>query len=216
MCDKTRKISSKMCREVSSTGKIASIFRDSRSGNRSSRHIPSLPNMYEGAIQTVNENLRLLNDSDAKSALIWIIGEYSDRIDGAEAQLSKFLDNIKNEPVNVQLNILTYSVKTYLKCRTEELFIILDRVFQFYEKESDYPDLRDRGFIYWRLIDLDPNIASLIVLVEKQRIYEDVSNIEGSLLDKLIDNLGTLSSVYSKTPELFRKTEEEYEEHPYT
>ena len=180
------------------------------------------PNMYEGAMQTVNENLRLLNDSDAKSALIWIIGEYSDRIDGAEAQLSKFLDNIKEEPVNVQLNILTSSVKTYLKCRTEESFNILDRVFQFCEKESDYPDLRDRGFIYWRLIALDPNIASLIVLAEKPRISEDVSNIEGSLLDKLIDNLGTLSSVYSKTPELFTKKgkkinigeeeEEEYEE----
>lgn len=50
------------------------------------------PNTFEGAMQIVNENLKVLNDSDAKSALIWIIGEYSDRIDGAETQLERFLD----------------------------------------------------------------------------------------------------------------------------
>ncbi len=50
------------------------------------------PNTFEGAMQVVNENLRALNDADSKSALIWIIGEYSDRIDGAETQLTKFLD----------------------------------------------------------------------------------------------------------------------------
>jgi len=43
-------------------------------------------------MQVVNENLRSLNDASSKSALIWIIGEYSDRIDGAELQLTKFLD----------------------------------------------------------------------------------------------------------------------------
>jgi len=50
------------------------------------------PNQYEGAMQIVNENLKTLDDPTAKSALIWIIGEYSDRIDGAEMQLTKFLD----------------------------------------------------------------------------------------------------------------------------
>ena len=50
------------------------------------------PNNYEGAMAMVNENLRTLNDAEAKAALIWIIGEYSDRIDGAESQLLRFLD----------------------------------------------------------------------------------------------------------------------------
>ena len=50
------------------------------------------PNNYEGAMAMVNENLRSLDDTEAKAALIWIIGEYSDRIDGAENQLLRFLD----------------------------------------------------------------------------------------------------------------------------
>lgn len=50
------------------------------------------PNTFEGAMAIVNDNLRTLNDSEAKAALIWIIGEYADRIDGAETQLVRFLD----------------------------------------------------------------------------------------------------------------------------
>jgi AP-1 complex subunit beta-1 len=50
------------------------------------------PNTFEGAMAIVNENLKSLNDSEAKAALIWIIGEYADRIDGAEVQLARFLD----------------------------------------------------------------------------------------------------------------------------
>jgi AP-1 complex subunit beta-1 len=50
------------------------------------------PNTFEGAMAIVNENLKTLNDSEAKAALIWIIGEYADRIDGAETQLLRFLD----------------------------------------------------------------------------------------------------------------------------
>lgn len=50
------------------------------------------PNTFEGAMTIVNENLKSLNDSEAKAALVWIIGEYADRIDGAENQLIRFLD----------------------------------------------------------------------------------------------------------------------------
>ena len=50
------------------------------------------PNNYEGAMAMVMENLSSLNDTEAKAALIWIIGEYSDRIDGCEIHLLRFLD----------------------------------------------------------------------------------------------------------------------------
>ena len=76
------------------------------------------PNSFEGAMQIVNENLTVLTDSDSKAALIWIIGEYSDRIDGAEQQLSKFIDNLVDEPYQVQMALLTAGIKTYLKCQT--------------------------------------------------------------------------------------------------
>ena len=104
------------------------------------------PNTFEGAMAIINENLRVLDDPEAKAALIWIIGEYSDRIDGAEIQLTKFIDNIKEEPYTVQINILVSATKTFLKCQTEESYNILNSVFDFCTKECENPDIRERGY----------------------------------------------------------------------
>lgn len=78
-------------------------------------------------------------------------------------------------------------------------------MFEFTSKESDNPDLRERGFVYWRLMAIDPNLASQIILSEKPRISEDVSGYDPALLDVLVNNLGTLASIYVKPPELFVK-----------
>lgn len=41
------------------------------------------PNKYESIIKDLCENLRALDASDAKSSMIWIIGEYGHRIDNS-------------------------------------------------------------------------------------------------------------------------------------
>jgi AP-1 complex subunit beta-1 len=112
---------------------------------------------------------------------------------------------LKEEPYNVQLQILNSAVKTFLKTQTEESYNILNQIFEFTSKEADNPDLRERGFVYWRLMAIDPNIAAQIVLCEKPRISEDVSGFDSNLLDVILNNLGTLSSIYAKPPELFVK-----------
>lgn len=88
------------------------------------------PNTFESAMAIVNENLKTLNDPDSKAALIWIIGEYSDRIDGAESQLSKFMDTIKEENSQVQMSLLTATMKTFLKCQSEEAYNLLNSLFE--------------------------------------------------------------------------------------
>lgn len=103
------------------------------------------------------------------------------------------------------MQILNSAVKTFLKCQSDEAYDILNQVFEFTENEAENPDLRERGFIYWRLMSIDPNAASHIVLSEKPRISEDASGYESSLLEKLVNNLGTLSTIYGKPPESFVK-----------
>ncbi len=112
---------------------------------------------------------------------------------------------MKEEPYNVQLQILNAAVKTFLKTQTEESYNILNQVFEFTSKESDNPDLRERGFMYWRLMAIDPNLAAQIVLTDKPRISEDISGYDPSLLDVLVSNIGSLASIYVKPPELFVK-----------
>lgn len=70
-------------------------------------------------------------------------------------------------------------------------------------QNSDNPDLRDRGYIYWRLLSTDPAAAKNVVLAEKPLISEETDLIEPTLLDELICYIGSLASVYHKPPSAF-------------
>jgi len=76
-------------------------------------------------------------------------------------------------------------------------------MFLFCVKETDNPDLRDRGYIYWRLLSTDPKAAKEVVLAEKPLISEETDLLEPTLLDELICHIGTLASVYHKPPNAF-------------
>jgi AP-1 complex subunit beta-1 len=43
------------------------------------------------------ENLDALDEPEAKASLIWIIGEYAERIDNADDLINIFLENFKEE-----------------------------------------------------------------------------------------------------------------------
>ena len=82
---------------------------------------------------------------------------------------------------------------------------LITSVLQQATDQSDNPDLRNRGYIYWRMLSENPEEAKNIILCEKPTISEDSGHIEPQLLDKLIDNISMLSSVYYKPPETFAK-----------
>ncbi|GER30335.1 AP-2 complex subunit beta [Striga asiatica] len=165
------------------------------------------PNTYESIIATLCENLDTLDEPEAKASMIWIIGEYAERIDNADELLESFLETFPEEPPQVQLQLLTATVKLFLKKPTEGPQQMI---------QTDNPDLRDRAYIYWRLLSTDPEAAKDVVLAEKPVITDDSNQLDASLLDELLANIATLSSVYHKPPEAFvtrvktvQKTEEE-------
>lgn len=53
-----------------------------------------------------------------------------------------------------------------------------------------------------RLLSTDPEAAKEVVLAEKPVIADTSSNLEPALLNILLANLSTLSSVYHKPPEV--------------
>lgn len=69
--------------------------------------------------------------------------------------------------------------------------------------ENDNPDIRDRAYVYWRLLSSDPAVARNIVLSERPQINSTIPVLPLPLLEKLIPNLSTLSSVYHKPPQAF-------------
>ena len=160
------------------------------------------PNRYESIIATLCDNLDTLDEPQAKASMIWIIGEYAERIDNADELLDTFLETFEEEDPAVQLQLLTATVKCFLK-NPEETQDMVQRVLDLATEESDNPDLRDRGFIYWRLLSTDPEAAKLVVLGDKPVIEDDTFRLEPNLLNVLIGQIATLSSIYHKPPEAF-------------
>jgi AP-1 complex subunit beta-1 len=134
--------------------------------------------------------------------MIWIIGEYAERIDNADELLDSFLETFEEEDPTVQLQLLTATVKCFLK-NPDDTQDMVQRVLDMATEESDDPDLRDRGFIYWRLLSTDPEAARLVVLGERPIIEDDTFKLDPGLLNVLISQIATLSSVYHKPPDAF-------------
>lgn len=160
------------------------------------------PNKYESIIGKLCENLDTLDEPEAKAAMIWILGQYADRIENSDEILDGFLENFLEEAPEVQLSLLTAVVKLFIKRPTAGQNLV-PKVLKWSTDEVDNPDLRDRGFIYWRLLSVDPAAAKAIVLSEKPEISTETENIEKTLLDELLFHISTLSSVYHKVPGSF-------------
>ncbi|KAJ3216080.1 hypothetical protein HDU67_009960 [Dinochytrium kinnereticum] len=163
------------------------------------------PNRYEGIIPALCENLESLDEPEAKSSLIWIIGEYAERIENADELLDFFIDNFKDENSQVQLQLLTATVKLFLK-KPGNAQKIVQQILQSATEKCENPDIRDRAYVYWRLLSSNPQAAKSIVLAEKPPIEADNNAVSETLLDELILNIGSLASVYHKPPALLGGT----------
>lgn len=93
-------------------------------------------------------------------------------------------------------------VKLFLK-KPEESQGLVQKVLQAATAENDNPDIRDRAYVYWRLLSSDPQVAKNVVLSSRPPITSTIPVLPGPLLDALLPNLCTLSSVYQKLPAAF-------------
>ncbi|KAG6897471.1 hypothetical protein C0992_001246 [Termitomyces sp. T32_za158] len=162
------------------------------------------PGKYEGIIPKLCENLDLLDEPESKAAMVWILGQFSNRIDNADELLDDLLYTFLDESVEVQLALLTAAVKLFIyKSNLDSTKTLVHKVLKWATENVDNPDLRDRGFMYWRMLAVNPSVASSIVLAEKPAITTDSDRMDRGALDQLLLHTGTLGSIYHKNPETF-------------
>ena len=155
------------------------------------------PNKYESIISVLCENLDSLDEPEAKAAMIWVIGQYADRIDDSDVLLDDFLYSFADEPVEVQLALLTATVKLFIQRPTKGQELV-PKVLKWATEETDNPDLRDRGYMYWRLLSSDPATAKQIVMGEKPAITAESEKLDPATLEEMCLNVGTSATVYLK------------------
>ncbi|KAJ6571899.1 Adaptor protein complex beta subunit [Mycena capillaripes] len=160
------------------------------------------PSTYEGVIPTLCANLDELDEPEAKASLIWIIGEYANKIDNADELLGIFVDTFVEESHSVQLQTLTAVVKLFLK-KPDSSQGVVQRVLNTATKDCDSPDVRDRAYIYWRLLSTDPGAAKAVVLAHRPPISIPRTTVAPGLLEELLGEISSLASVYHKPQETF-------------
>lgn len=155
------------------------------------------PNQYESIIGTLCEHLDSLDEPEAKAAMVWVIGQYASRIENSDALLEDFLFTFAEEPVEVQLALLTATVKLFIQRPTKGQELV-PKVLKWATEETDNPDLRDRAYMYWRLLSTDIEAARRIVMGEKPAITAESERLDPVTLEEMCLNVGTLATVYLK------------------
>ncbi|KTW31033.1 uncharacterized protein T551_01585 [Pneumocystis jirovecii RU7] len=153
------------------------------------------PHTYDGSMSIICENMSLFDEPNAKSSFIWIVGEYSEKISNSRNILASYIKNFKHEDTQTQLQLLTATVKLFLKSPSNNEEII-QRIFEIITTECDIPDIRDRAYIYWRLLSSNFEITKEIVLSNKIPVFD--KKLSPHLLKELILEFSTLSSVFHK------------------
>lgn len=163
------------------------------------------PSRYEYIIPLLCQYVDSLDEPQAKVAMIWIVGEYGDRIDQSEEIMEDFLFTFLEESTQIQLALLTATVKFFL-LQPKKGASMVQRVLRWATEQISNPDCRDRGFFYLRLLSSNPELAKQVVLSGTWPIKAQLDRMDRQLLDQLLLHGVSLSSVYHRLPYDFAPT----------
>ena len=160
---------------------------------------------YKGrALELINKlNVELINslsDQNAKCAALYILGDFCTMIPKSTEMITYFVENFSNVEYSskVKLQILNAGVKNFVN-KPDESEEIVKICLQKGAEESENPDIRDRAYIYWRLLEADPDIAKDMMVSEKPPFdFADEDDLEPEVVDDMICNMTNVSAVYLK------------------
>ena len=122
------------------------------------------------------------------------------------ATFKKWISNFENEDRRVQLEILSSAVKVYLKYPDEFETLISDLLTVATENVSN-PDVRDRAFIYWRMLSTDPEKTKTVVFGYRPQAKDNDKLVDQKFLSEIMKSMGYVSSLFEKKPEeLFQRS----------
>ncbi|KAJ1798903.1 beta-adaptin [Coemansia sp. RSA 2399] len=161
------------------------------------------PGKFEDVVPTLCEYIDYVSDPQAKGSLIWILGEYSEQVKNINNILTSFVDSfMEEEDASVHLAIINAAVKFFVKQPQKGQALVLKALKTATEKCAN-PDVRDRAYIYWRLMSADPNAARAVVLAHKPPVEPESADLSPALLRELVSDLGCVSSVLQIPQRLF-------------
>ncbi|XP_070601757.1 AP-4 complex subunit beta-1 [Erythrolamprus reginae] len=125
------------------TSAVVQVFRDL---------VWLCPQCIECVAQSLSGCEEIIQDSEGKQALIWLLGVHGERVPNAPYTLEDFVENVKSEPFSVvKLELLTAVARLFI-ARPAECQDTLGRLLYYCIEEEKDMAVRDRALFYYRLL----------------------------------------------------------------
>jgi AP-4 complex subunit beta-1 len=163
--------------------------------------VARLPDLYESDM--------LDDEPEARTALIWMLGEFGADVDSAPYMLEEIVANIEAETSHVvRLQLLVTSMKLFF-IRAPEMQATLGKLFEFCIDEEEHQDVHDRALLYYRLLQSNFDEARRVVGTTFDAV-EAFAESENLLSADVFKEFNTLSVIYGQPAITFVE-----QQHPY-
>lgn len=168
------------------------------------RRYPGRNDLITLIVPLISNHIDELTDPQSLAGYVWLLGEYPKYFTALKTKLETLVENFLEYDSLLQLSILTSVVKVNLVLPSAGCSSLLQRVLEKATKECENADVRDKAFIYWRLLSTSSSEAQQSVIAAKMPpIKTTISSFNPVVLDALIKELSTLSSVFHKPASTF-------------
>lgn len=165
------------------------------------------PGRFEYTVLHVMKHYKIVDEPDAKAAICWMAAQYPSRFANAEQVLGYLVLLFHESPLEVQYALLSAVVKFYVFNPAKGEPLVLN-VLRWATEDTDNPDVRDRGFFYWRMITNEANGGPDFQKMTKEIVIDPVlhvllenETIDPAILEELELNIGSLALIYLKSVE---------------
>eukprot|EP00040_Diaphanoeca_grandis_P001303 m.18080 g.18080 ORF g.18080 m.18080 type:complete len:808 (+) comp11828_c0_seq1:105-2528(+) len=161
------------------------------------RKYPYLSDTITSRVGPIAATLDKIDEPEARTALLWIIGEFGEDIEDAPYILEDMAEKMENETSSaVKVQLLTSAMKLFFS-RPPEVQKVLGLLLEKTIDEEGDMDVHDRALVYYRLLRTNIDEARRVVASTKNVIEDFDDNREG-VLDAVFDEFNSLSAIYQE------------------
>lgn len=141
------------------------------------------------------------HSSEAKTALVWILGEYGEHIDDAPYLLEDLCSSVMTESPPFRRQALTAAVTLFFK-RPPEMQALLGRLFQQLLGDFSNADVLDRAMLYYRLLRANPQQAFRAISQAKHSVTAFTEDHNTERIEKLFEEFDSVAVVLGYPAEI--------------
>ena len=160
------------------------------------------PDMKAVIVPCLSRCLRRIEDSDARAAVVWMIGEFGEDIIEAPYMLEPIIDAYDDDlSPSMKLQLLVASMKLFFK-RPPEMQHMLGRLLKSAINDLANQDVHDRALLYYRLLNTDLKTVSTMFKEESKSKFDSdqwkmlFDHSDSELRDQIFMEFNTLAVIY--------------------